>query len=72
MSWQERMSMVREVFSCSAAIWVHFLRPIPFDEVFRIGLIRVRVRIEEFKTEQDTLPLGGKSLEEMADRSIDA
>jgi len=59
--------------SC-AEVWVEFLRPVPFDQVFYMNGLRVRVSIDEYRTEQDTKPLRRESEVEslMSDRSADA
>lgn len=46
--------------------------PKPFDRVFYFNGFRIRIQAERFEKPDDTQPLGGKSEEQMADRSTHA
>ena len=70
MTESERIALVSDCIQFLANMWVRWLRPVPIDRTFNVGGIRVRVIVDESK--DDTKPLGGKSSEQMADRSKDA
>jgi hypothetical protein len=49
-----RRGVIREAAMYLARVWTQFLRPMPFDQVFYVGAVRVHVVIDEHKPE-DTL-----------------
>jgi hypothetical protein len=51
------VSVMRELAMQVANFWVRYIRPTPFDAVFHLNGIRVRISIEEYKTTEDTQPM---------------
>jgi hypothetical protein len=52
------ISIFREAAAHLAKLWSQFVRPMPFEATFFINGIRVEVRVNELKTDQDTKPFG--------------
>jgi hypothetical protein len=51
------ISAMRDLAMMVANFWVRHIRPMPFDAVFHISGIRVRIQIEEYKSVDDTQPM---------------
>jgi 5-carboxymethyl-2-hydroxymuconate isomerase len=56
---QVRVETTNVIMESAASWWVRFLRPIPYDRVFNIGGIRVRVRVDQYRRADDTKPVFG-------------
>ena len=50
-------SVMRRLVLLVAKFWTDYIRPAVFDQVFYLPGVRVRVIIEEYKTDADTMPL---------------
>lgn len=51
------MSAMRGLVIAVANFWAQHIRPMPFDGVFHLSGVRVRVQIDEYKTAEDTQPM---------------
>ncbi len=51
------VSVMRRLASHLATFWAEYIRPMPFSGIFHVGHVRVKVEIDEYKTDQDTKPL---------------
>lgn len=69
---QLRVAFMRRLALNMAEAWLEYLYPLAIDEVVYPGGKRIEVIVREYKSEQDTKPVGGKSLEIMSDRSSEA
>jgi hypothetical protein len=52
------VSVMRDLAMQVAGFWMRYIRPTPFDAVFHLNGIRVRISIDEYKSAEDTQPIG--------------
>lgn len=64
-----KTSLIGEAALMMARLWKQHLRPVKYDRVFYLDNIRVQVSIDEFRSPDDTRPMG--AAEQMSDRSAD-
>ena len=53
-----RTSLMREAAMMLSRMWMQHIRPLPFDRIFYVDGVRVRIQIDEHKTADDTKPVG--------------
>lgn len=68
---QERFTLFRRIAMFLAGLYFEFIYPAKFDEVFYPNDKRVRVTVEEFKTDGDTQPFKALSEIETMDERKD-
>jgi hypothetical protein len=57
---QTRVETTNLIMSNAAGWWTRFMRPVAYDRVFHVSGVRVRVRVEEYRTPGDTQPVYGR------------
>lgn len=48
-----KTSLIREAAMMLSRMWVQHIRPMPFERVFYLDGVRVRISIDEYKPEQE-------------------
>jgi hypothetical protein len=56
-----KTSLIGEAATMLARLWKQHLRPVAYERVFYLDGVRVVVKIDEYRTEQDTKPLRRES-----------
>jgi hypothetical protein len=51
------VSVMRSLAQQLADFWTQYIRPMPFEGVFRVGGVRVEIKVSELRTPEDTQPM---------------